>query len=265
MTDVEKLEKLADWFNKREAVEDMYIDNTELCPSEIRRIAAHLSAQEREIAELKRPCEVKMADGRPCGRESNPCLMHVDKLAPSITESQGELVYLPDDPWKEINTLRSQLEAKERKLAELKARRFPIIGGPSIPWALIAPYESQAQANHDQTLEHLASRGGLSCVEAWCVMNNKSLREWKNVSDSDARQWLINLSMPYAQLEVKEREIRRLREACSAAVKYDEAIKSCGNDPEKMSSYCSVQGDDLDSLYFNWMTKAKAALNEPAR
>lgn len=37
----------------------------------------------------------------------------------------------------------------------------------------------------------------------------------------------------------------------AAAVRaYDRAINSCGNDPEKMASFCSATGDDLDTLYF---------------
>jgi len=32
-------------------------------------------------------------------------------------------------------------------------------------------------------------------------------------------------------------------------LEYDKAIKACANDPEKMSSFCTVQGDTLDDLY----------------
>lgn len=48
-----------------------------------------------------------------------------------------------------------------------------------VPWAKIASHESQAQKNHYQSLELLASRGGLSMSELaavledrpWCTMN----------------------------------------------------------------------------------------------
>jgi len=62
---------------------------------------------------------------------------------------------------------------------------FPIMVGregtaapcPSwIPWDAIAPYEGHALANHDQTLERLAQRGGLSPEEAYLVMTG---RRWK--------------------------------------------------------------------------------------
>jgi len=53
-------------------------------------------------------------------------------------------------------------------------KRFPIIKGPSIPWAAIAPYESQAKKNHDQSLERLAQRGGLDPIECWNVMHGEA-------------------------------------------------------------------------------------------
>lgn len=48
--------------------------------------------------------------------------------------------------------------------------------------------------------------------------------------------------------------------AAKAALAYDTAIASCANDPEKMASFCTAQGDDLDSLYADWIDKARAAL-----
>ena len=45
---------------------------------------------------------------------------------------------------------------------------FPILksNGVTIPWKSIAPHEKQALINHGQSLEKLASRGGLSWCEA---------------------------------------------------------------------------------------------------
>lgn len=49
-------------------------------------------------------------------------------------------------------------------------------------------------------------------------------------------------------------------DALAAAVKrYDEAIHSCGNDPEKMASFCTAEGDDLDVLYFAMVNLANRA------
>ena len=52
-------------------------------------------------------------------------------------------------------------------------RRFPIMEGPSIPWWFIASHEAQAKLNHDQTLERLAERGGLSPTEALAVLEDR--------------------------------------------------------------------------------------------
>lgn len=57
----------------------------------------------------------------------------------------------------------------------------------------------------------------------------------------------------------------RLIAAAEAAIAYDDAIRSCGNDPDKMTSFQTAQGDDLDSLYLDWMTKARSALHSATR
>jgi len=41
-----------------------------------------------------------------------------------------------------------------------------------IPWAMIAKHEAQAKKNHDQTLERLNARGGLSPTELYAVLND---------------------------------------------------------------------------------------------
>lgn len=51
-----------------------------------------------------------------------------------------------------------------------------------------------------------------------------------------------------------------LMEAAKAAVAYDQAIESCGNNPNGMASFCTAEGADLDALYLDWRTKARAAL-----
>jgi len=52
--------------------------------------------------------------------------------------------------------------------AELERGRCPA----SVPWAMVAPHEAQAKRNHDQTLEELARRGGLSPRELLAVLND---------------------------------------------------------------------------------------------
>ena len=51
-----------------------------------------------------------------------------------------------------------------------------------------------------------------------------------------------------------------LYEAALAGQAYDRAIRKCANDPEKMASFCTAQGDSLDDLYMDWMSKIQAAM-----
>lgn len=55
----------------------------------------------------------------------------------------------------------------------MSERQFPILGDPdvkSVPWRIVEPHRKQAMANHGQTLERLAERGGLSLMELVAVM-----------------------------------------------------------------------------------------------
>ena len=48
-----------------------------------------------------------------------------------------------------------------------------VLGCPrDVPWDLVAPHERQALRNHDQTLERLAERGGLSPAELLAVLED---------------------------------------------------------------------------------------------
>lgn len=88
-------------------------------------------------------------------------------------------------------------------------RQFPIMDGPSIPWAMIAPHEARAQSNHSQTLERLAQRGGLSVKEALCVLKDYSFRHddpiWK-MSAVAAEIELTRLVAVYSKLQAKTTE-----------------------------------------------------------
>ncbi len=59
-------------------------------------------------------------------------------------------------------------------------RYFPVMQHPEIklPWSLIAQHEAQARANHGQSLEKLAHRGGLACDEAAAVLED---RKWSKI------------------------------------------------------------------------------------
>jgi hypothetical protein len=63
------------------------------------------------------------------------------------------------------------------------------------------------------------------------------------------------------RLTTERDELRRqLAELTAAAIRYDAAIQSCANDPERMSSVCTAEGDDLDALYDDWIGKARVAM-----
>ncbi|WP_248313168.1 hypothetical protein [Bosea sp. F3-2] len=66
---------------------------------------------------------------------------------------------------------------------------FPIMGGPNVPWSLIAPYEAQAQKNHYQSLKRLAERGGLSICEAMAVMSSVAY-EKRPIAKPSVEDWL---------------------------------------------------------------------------
>lgn len=60
----------------------------------------------------------------------------------------------------------------------------------SIPWAMIAPHERQALRNHDQTLQRLAERGGLSTCEMVAVLED---RRWKKMDVQESIDQLLGL------------------------------------------------------------------------
>jgi len=79
-------------------------------------------------------------------------------------------------------------------------RQFPIIQPDrnraddfprSVPWDFVAPHEAQAMANHDETLQRLSERGGLSVEELYCTVNGQSLFPLKNMPSQEvALAWL---------------------------------------------------------------------------
>lgn len=82
-------------------------------------------------------------------------------------------------------------------------RRFPIMDSTDgrasrpvkwhVPWALLAAHEAQAFANHCQSLEALASRGGLAPCEALAVIED---RRWQRMDKVEARKRLKALAEP---------------------------------------------------------------------
>lgn len=79
-------------------------------------------------------------------------------------------------------------------------------------------------------------------------------------------QNLVGLICSYEEtvLDLEER-LKPALEACQAAADYDAAIEKCGNDPSKMASFCTAEGDTLDTLYARWQSLAKKVIadNKP--
>lgn len=61
-------------------------------------------------------------------------------------------------------------------------------------------------------------------------------------------------------IEALTRERDVILGACVKAIAYDEAIRSCADDPKKMASFCTAEGESLDSLYAAWITAARGAV-----
>ena len=57
-----------------------------------------------------------------------------------------------------------------------------------VPWSLVTPHQRQARSNHDQTLERLAERGGLSPGEMMAVLED---RPHRRMSKAEANQQLL--------------------------------------------------------------------------
>ena len=70
---------------------------------------------------------------------------------------------------------------------------MPIMGATllnEIPWDFIAPHEQQALANHGQTLNRLAERGGLGASEALDIVEG---RRWGSAKPCiENERYLVN-------------------------------------------------------------------------
>lgn len=82
-------------------------------------------------------------------------------------------------------------------------RRFPVIHDSrfelqtvkvprSIPWEFAETFRAQAELNHNQTLERLVSRGGLSPVEMYAAAHGLTDRDifHGKINKRVANEWL---------------------------------------------------------------------------
>lgn len=79
-------------------------------------------------------------------------------------------------------------------LDERFVRMYPVSGGPSIPWHIIIPHETQAKKNHGgQGLRRLAERGGIDRVEALAIVRDENQFQMlaKHGDKECASQWRI--------------------------------------------------------------------------
>lgn len=95
-------------------------------------------------------------------------------------------------------------------------RRFPVMvgvgGGFSVPWSLVEPFERQAQANHGQSLERLAERGGLSPFELWAVMHSCPRDVARaQLSDETAHRWALSLVSLEDERDALRAQLERVR------------------------------------------------------
>ena len=71
-------------------------------------------------------------------------------------------------------------------LTDTERKHFVAWGGAptGVPWDLVLAHEAQCLSNHDQTVQRLAERGGLSTEELCCVLMDKRWRERPAVDPS---------------------------------------------------------------------------------
>jgi len=135
-----------------------------------------------------------------------------------------------------------------------KERQFPIMishrgtKGPcpnSIPWVAIAPFEAQAKINHQQSIEKLADRGGLSPIEAYFVMTG---RNWDNFVLTDeiereAAAFLTKIVLERDDLfQQKEEAVREATESRAKIASLEARLNELLSRREKVASSCPKCG-----------------------
>lgn len=133
------------------------------------------------------------------------------------------------------------LVAERAKVAAAEKRippsRFPIQGGPSLPWEMIAPHEEQARENHSQTLKRLAERGGLSPTEALAILDDRKY-PWGKKLDEAADLAELNRRLESSSIQQLEKERAahtetraKLEAVTSELTELKEIHRRCDYDP----------------------------------
>ena len=77
-------------------------------------------------------------------------------------------------------------------------RKFPILGaGMDIPWIIVELHDKQVRANHGQSLERIAERGGLGWGEALAVLED---RKYKYIDEDAARIQVLEIVADFYRL-----------------------------------------------------------------
>ena len=85
----------------------------------------------------------------------------------------------------EKHTISEFQKSLARQLMERFNDRFPILGQPFLlDRSYVRQFETRALKNHGQNVEQLASRGGLSWYEVYCLIENLDLYDNRHMHSS---------------------------------------------------------------------------------
>ena len=110
-------------------------------------------------------------------------------------------------------------------------RMFPILNDPiirALPWSLLASHERQARDNHSQSLSALASRGGLSIDEAYCVIKDQRYPFGAKWNLDEVRVRLMRLAAVAAKQD-KEAAVASVEAQPATPQLSGDACRHCGN------------------------------------
>lgn len=123
------------------------------------------------------------------------------------------------------------------------SKMFRVMGMRSIPWEMVAPYEQQARANHDQSLERLNERGGLDVGELWCVVHGKPLRELRGRSRDEFEAWFGAWVKEYEQNDLRAQLATVTAERDAALARAEQAERERDELPEQIAAWLDERAE----------------------